>query len=186
VRGPWPSTWPSRVWGARPEEVARRWTCDGVHPEPTVRLLRAVDVAAPPSLVYAWLGNLRAAPYSYDLIDNRGHRSPRHLLGDLPPLAAGQPVLSLFTVVRSVPGQELTIGTEGGPAERWFGRVTMTYAVLPAPGGSRLVAVVLEGTGGGRAARVRGELLAWGDLVMIRKQLHTLRDLAERDAASGH
>ena len=182
---PWARNRPSRVWGGRPDEVARPWTCDDVHHDPTVRLLRAVDVAAPPALVYAWLGNLRAAPYSYDLLDNRGRRSPRHLVTDLPPLATGQPVLSLFTVVRAVPDEELTIGTEGGRAERWFGRVTMTYALRPAPSGSRLVAVVLEGAGRGPAARVRGELLAWGDLVMIRKQLHTLRDLAERDAASG-
>ena len=95
------------MWGARPDEVARHWTCDDVHHDPTVRLLRAVDVAAPPALVYAWLGNLRAAPYSYDLLDNRGRRSPRHLVTDLPPLATGQPVLSLFTVVRALPDEEL-------------------------------------------------------------------------------
>ena len=85
-----------------------------------------------------------------------------------------------------MPDEELTIGTEGGTAERWFGRVTMTYAVRPAP---RRIATRRRGPRGQRTvavppASVR-ELLAWGDLVMIRKQLHTLRDLAERDAASG-
>lgn len=170
------------VWGATADEVAHRWTCDELHPDPTSRLLRAVGVRAGPATVYAWLGNLRVAPYSYDLLDNRGRRSPRRILTELPPLAEGQPVMTLFTVARAVDGQELTVATWGGTAERLFGPVTITYAVRPAPHGSRLVAVVRQGSGRPLLERVRAEVLAWGDLVMMRKQLHTLRDLAESAA----
>ena len=62
--------------------------------------------------------------------------------------------------------------------------VTITYAVRPAPQGSRLVAVVRQGTGRSMAKRTRAQALAWGDLVMMRRQLHTFRDLAEAGAVS--
>ncbi|WP_377642276.1 SRPBCC family protein [Oryzobacter terrae] len=179
------------VWGATPDEVAHRWPCDVLQPDPAVRLLRAVDVAAPPELVDAWLGNLRLAPYSYDLLDNLGRRSPRRLATHLPPLGVGDRVAGVFDVVEVAPGRGLTAATPpGSGAERAFGRVTMTYAVEPGRTATRLLGVVRQGGrhGGGRGGgpgvveRSRSLALAWGDLVMMRRQLHTLRDLAERDA----
>ena len=171
------------VWGATPDEVATRWPCDDLHPDATARLLRAVDVEAPAGLVDAWLGNLRLAPYSYDLLDNLGRRSPRRLATHLPPVAVGDRVAGIFDVVDVAPGRGLTAATRSGSgAEKAFGRVTMTYAVEPGPTASRLVGVVRQGGGAGALERSRSLALAWGDLVMMRRQLHTLRDLAERDA----
>ena len=170
------------VWGATPAEVATTWPCDRLHLDPTVRLVRAVSVDTCAATVFAWLGNLRVAPYSYDLLDNLGRRSPRHLRTDLPPLAVGQRAVGMFDVVDVVPGSDLTVATRGDAAERLFGPVTMTYAVRPAVGGargSRLVAVVRQGHGSSRFERARALALAWGDLPMMRKQLLTLRDLAQ-------
>jgi hypothetical protein len=58
----------------------------------------------------------------------------------------------------------------------------MTYAAEPAGSGSRIV-VRIAVAANGRLARVRAHALAWGDLVMLRRQLLNLRALAERDAA---
>ena len=169
------------VWGATDAEVATTWACDRLHADATVRLLRAVDVDASAATVFAWLGNLRVAPYSYDLLDNRGRRSPRRLRTDLPPLAVGQRAVAIFDVLEVVEGEELTLATRGDAAERVFGPVTLTYAVRPGRSrGSRLVAVVRQGHGHGRLERARSLSLAWGDLLMMRKQLFTLRDLAEQ------
>ena len=59
----------------------------------------------------------------------------------------------------------------------------MTYRVRSlGPGRSRLlVKLVFKPRGPGALGRVYGFALPWGDLFMMRKQLHTLRDLAERD-----
>jgi hypothetical protein len=64
---------------------------------------------------------------------------------------------------------------------RLFGPVAMTYAAEPDGAGSRIVcriAVAQDGPVGW----VRSRVLAWGDLVMMRKQLRTLKELAECDA----
>lgn len=179
------------VWGATEDEVAAGYRCDSIVEEISMaadRAVRAVTVAAEPAHVFAWLGNLRVAPYSYDWIDNAGRRSPRRLRSDLGPVHVGQRVMTIFTVRDVVPGQELTLGMRRGPARWVFGDVWVTYAVRPPGSGSRLIAVLRLGSGSGgqrspglrpRLARVRQQLLAWGDLAMMRKQLHTLRDLAE-------
>jgi hypothetical protein len=70
--------------------------------------------------------------------------------------------------------------------ERMFGSVAMTFASEPDPLGSRIVGRLVAG-GSGRLARLRAHALAWGDLVMMRRQFLNLRGLAERDAlAAGH
>ncbi|KUG57488.1 hypothetical protein AVL62_13360 [Serinicoccus chungangensis] len=173
------------VWGASEAEVAGRYACDrltdaapgSVRP---VRLVRAIGVAAPAESVWVWLGNLRLAPYSYDWLDNLGRRSPRTPAHHLGPLEPGQRVMTIFTVIHVDQGSELTIRTREGLGTRLFGGVRVSYRVVPEqPDRSRLVAVLLLETGTGWLARGRARALAWGDLVMMRRQLRTLRDLAE-------
>lgn len=133
-----------------------------------------------PSVVWAWLGNLRVAPYSYDWLDNVGRRSPRRLADELPELAPGQRVMTIFTATSVEPGADLTVELHPGAGLRLFGPVTVTYAVREAASATRLIAVVRVAGGRGAVGAARRRALAWGDLVMMRKQLLTLRALAER------
>lgn len=168
-------------WGVSEAEVARHYGLDDLARPGDLRLARGIDVDASPEVVFAWLGNLRVAPYSYDWLDNFGRRSPRKLRTNLPPLACGQRVMTIFTALDVVPGQELTLGMRQGAGLRLFGQVLVTYAVRPTATGSRLLAVLrLQRGRGGRFADLRRHALAWGDLLMMAKQLRTLRDLAER------
>jgi hypothetical protein len=121
------------------------------------------------------------APYSYDWIDNRGRRSPQQLTPGADRLSIGQTMAVVFRLAAFEEGHHWTaVTTERG--RRLFGPVAMTYAAEPAGSGSRIV-VRIAVAANGRLARVRAHALAWGDLVMLRRQLLNLRALAERDAA---
>lgn len=171
------------VWGARPDEVARRYACDDLDPDHPVRLVRAVDVAAPVDVAFGWLCQLRLAPYSYDVVDNGFRRSPRIRTVDPADLAPGTTMMQIFALVEAVPDHHLTMRIVDRRALAAFGPVTVTYAVHDdGPGRSRYVAVLRLGTRPGRVAAVARHLLAWGDLVMMRKQLRTLAALAGREA----
>jgi hypothetical protein len=168
-------------WGTVPAERAIPLPCDAVMPEPDLVLHRAVDVTAPAELTFRWLCQLRVAPYSYDLLDNRGRRSPQTLTPGLDELAVGQRVSTIFRLVSFEPGRHITLDLDDPRGLRLFGRVAITYAVQPrGPAASRLL-VRLRTAGVGRLRRTA---LAWGDLVMMRKQLRTLATRAERDAAA--
>ena len=162
-------------WGATAGEVAAAYPCDRHLPPPFRSCWRAVDVAAPPEVTFRWLCQLRVAPYSYDWIDNRGRRSPRALTPGADRLAVGQRVMTIFRLVEFEPGGHLTLRIDGRGA-RLFGDLACTYAVHRTAAGTRLVVKLNLG----RRPPLAGTLLAWGDLVMMRRQLLTLRDLAER------
>ena len=159
-------------WGVTDAETRRRYGCDALVSEPTLQAWRGVTVNAPPDAVWARLRQVRLAPYSYDLVDNLGRRSPRELR-DVAEPAPGNPFTRAFgrdqgRVLGVDPGCELTATIMGAH---------MSYAVLPHADGARLVLKVV--------ARTRAWLapaLSLGDLVMARKQLLTLKALAERDA----
>jgi len=78
--------------------------------------------------------------------------------------------MTLFTLRSFVVDEQITLRSKG---------VAVTYAVRPEGAGARLHVRVLFG-GPGPVAR----LLALGDLVMMRKQLLTLKSLAERETAA--
>lgn len=168
-------------WGATDDEHARAYPADTLIPAPVARMTRAVSVAAPPDLAWRWLCQLALAPYSYDWIDNRGRRSPRTLVPGTERLEVGQVMATVFRLTEFDEGRAWTARTSPS-AERVAGPWGVTYAVEPAPdAGCRMVARIAVPSRT-RFQRARALAVAWGDLVMMRKQLLTLRDLAERDA----
>jgi hypothetical protein len=158
----------NRIAAVRPSERTASLPCDPLRPPGGVRADRAIGIAAPPAIVFSWLCQLRAAPYSYDILDNLGRRSPRERDPELAHLRVGQRFMTIFVLQSFVDGEQITLRSKG---------VAVTYAVRPEGAGSRLHVRVLFG-GPWLLARV----LALGDLVMMRKQLLTLKSLAEHEA----
>lgn len=172
--------WPSFVteWGSTPAERARSYPCDRLLPGAGTTLFRAVDVAAPATLGFRWLCQLRVAPYSYDLLDNFGRRSPQRRTPGLDQLEAGQRVMTIFRLVEFEPGRSLTILSRS----RLLGDVACAYEAAPQGEGSRIVLKILALSRGGPAGLAMRALLPPGDLVMARRQLLNLKGLTERDA----
>ena len=76
--------------------------------------------------------------------------------------------MTMFVLDSFVAGEQITLRSKG---------VAVTYRVRPERAGARLhVRVWFAGS------RLLGRLLALGDLVMMRKQLRTLKSLAERES----
>ncbi len=140
-------------------------------------MFRAIDVEAPQAVVFRWLCQLRAAPYSYDKLDNFGRRSPQELTPGLEQLERGQRVATIFRLVEFEPGESLTILHRG----RVFGEVACTYwAKRLGEERSRIVVkLVWSPARGSLAGRLERALLPPGDLVMMRRQLLNLKELAE-------
>ena len=158
-------------WGVSDAEVARRYGCDDVVGEPALAAWRGVTVKADPAAVWARVRQLRLAPYSYDLIDNLGRRSPRELR-DVPEPRAGDPFTRALgrdqgRVVAVDPGRELTARILGAH---------MSYAVVPQGASTRLLLKVVMG-----GSRWLAPAASVGDLVMARRQLLNLQRLAEAD-----
>jgi hypothetical protein len=173
----------ARTWGSTAEERALEFACDRFVADPNDALYRALTVNAPPALLFRWLCQLRAAPYSYDWLDNLGRQSPRRLTPGLDRLQVGQRIMTVFQLAAFEPDRHITAVLDR--LTLLFGDLAITYLIVPeAEERCRLVvkiAVAYPRTPIG--ATMRG-LLPAGDLVMMRKQLLTLRKLAERDAAN--
>lgn len=156
-------------WGVSDDEVRRRFPCDDLVPTPVLQAWRGVTVAASADRVWPWVTQLRAAPYSYDWVDNLGRRSPRRLLGLTEP-RVGEHFMScggrpLGTILHVTPGVALTGEIVGA---------TMSYVVTPQGDSTRLLLKIVMASG-----RALAPLVCVGDLVMARRQLLNLRDLAE-------
>jgi hypothetical protein len=158
-------------WGVSESETSRPYPCDDFVTSPTLQAWRGVSVAAPADAVWPWVTQVRMAPYSYDWIDNLGRRSPRELaglpepqVGDRFTTAAKGPVGWIVSVD---PGRQLTGSIGGG---------FMSYVLVPQEQDvTRLLLKVVARTG-----RWTATALSVGDLIMARRQLLNLKQLAER------
>ncbi len=141
-------------------------------------------MAAPTPIVYRWLCQLRVAPYSYDLLDNFGRRSPKELRPELDGLEAGQRFMTIFELVDFDRDAHVTLRIRR--TDGFFGPLAVSYVVRGAGANrTRLLVKIVSRRGSGIFSAIRRAVLPWGDLFMMQKQLRTLRDLAERDAAAG-
>jgi hypothetical protein len=152
-------------------ETQRSYPCDDFVTSPVLMAWRGVHVGAPAEAVWRWVAQVRLAPYSYDWIDNLGRRSPQDLIalpepqvGDAFTTAGGR---ELGRIVSLDPGNQLT-GTIMG--------AFMSYVLVPQDHDTTrlLLKVVLL------APRWAAVGLSVGDLIMARRQLLNLKQLAER------
>jgi hypothetical protein len=156
-------------------ETSRSYPCDDFVVSPTLQAWRGVRVEAPPAAVWPWVAQVRLAPYSYDWIDNLGRRSPRQLVG-LPEPRVGEAFTAsggrkLGWIVSVDAGTQLT-GTIMG--------AFMSYVLVPQEHhATRLLLKVVM-----RTSRWAALGLSVGDLVMARRQLLNLKQLAERHRAA--
>ncbi|MCU1537976.1 MAG: polyketide cyclase [Humibacillus sp.] len=161
-------------WGVRDAEVEAAYGCDGLVTNPGLRAWRGVTVHTSADALWPWVCQIRAAPYSYDWVDNLGRRSPQVLLGLPEPVVgesftrtAGHPI---GTVLAVTPGRELT--------GRILGAV-MTYRLDPgSEAGAASTRLVLKIVMKGHP--VVAGAVSVGDLVMARRQLLTFKRLAEQ------
>ena len=157
-------------WGVTDAETHLHYPCDDLVPEPAWQAWRGITIDAAPDAVWAWIAQLRLAPYSYDWVDNLGRRSPRALrglpepqVGDPFTATAGRPIGKVLSVE---PGVHLTAKLVGA---------YMSYVLVEADQSTRLLLKLAA-----RNGRAVGPLFAAGDLVMARKQLLNLTGLADR------
>ncbi len=161
----------AHIWGSTAEERGLVFPCDACFAGVDTVLFRAVDVNAGEAEIFRWLCQLRAAPYSYDWIDNLGRRSPRTLTAGLERLEVGQRVMGIFELVSFERDSHLTVVLRRRRSRKLFGDIAITYLVRP----GRLVVKIVGRCG----PWWKREALAWGDLIMMRKQLLTLKRLME-------
>jgi hypothetical protein len=172
---------PALIWGSTPDERELSFPCEAHLVDPDSICWRAIDVDAPAPVLFRWLCQLRAAPYSYDLLDNLGRRSPQTLTEGLDQLELGQRFMIMFELVDFERDRQVTLLAN---RFRWiFGDVAISYAVLPAEGdGSRLLVKLLGRYHYGPIGRLMKAPMLWLDLFMMRRQLLNLKRLAERSA----
>jgi hypothetical protein len=158
-------------WGVTDHEVARRFPCDDLVPGAVIEVWRGITVQAAPEQVWPWLRQLQLAPYSYDWLDNLGHRSPRELHG-LDDPKPGEPFSCLggrFDVGRVlsvVPAEHLTASIMGA---------VMSYLLAPEAGITRLLLKIVM-----PRRHWYSTAMALGDWPMARRQLMNLKRLAEK------
>src|SRR5689334_19349912 len=130
-------------WGVSDAEISRPYPCDEFMRAPALEAWRGVDVAAPPEAVWPWVAQVRAAPYAYDWIDNRGRRSPRELLGLSEPQVGDR-----FTTVGGRPRGRIVAIEPGLQLTGTIMGAFMSYVLVPeAHDRTRLLLKVVMQTG---------------------------------------
>lgn len=170
--------WPDRVnnWGTTESERLRQYPCDRLLPDPDQAMYRAVDVEASAATLFLWICQLRLAPYSYDRIDNFGRQSPRRLVPGIDELELGQEFMRIFELVDFEPGRSVTIESNQPRSVR----SVVSYMADPrGDDRSRLLAKYSVGYRSTWLAAPMRLILPPGDLLMMRRQLFNLKQLAE-------
>ena len=163
-------------WGVSDSEILRSYPCDDFVSSPTLQAWRSVSVQAPAEAVWPWVAQVRLAPYSYDWIDNRGHRSPADLAG-LPDPQVGD----RFTMVRGLPAGRIVSVDPGKQLTGTIMGAYMSYVLVAEDQGvTRLLLKIAM-----RTNRLAALGLSIGDLIMARRQLLNLKQLAERHVHEG-
>jgi hypothetical protein len=169
------------TWGTDKAERRLPFSCDRCVERADAAYFRGITVRASAESLFRWLCQMRAAPYSYDWIDNGGRPSSQKLTPGLEELAVGQSLMRIFTLVDFATNRHLTLRIKHGTgAFSLFGDLAITYLIVPeSPERCRLLVKVVTRYPRGFTGALMRWGLPWGDLVMMRRQLLNFRSLAE-------
>jgi hypothetical protein len=173
----WDKAW---NWNATVDEWRASYPCDKYIQGPQQAFIRAIDVQAPAEILFRWVCQITVAPYSYDLLDNGFRRSPRRLTPGAEKLEVGQTFL-VGPIVELEQDRHVTVVFRNDRG-RGCPSFSLTYEVKRTGPDSSRLGCKADLTSRRRTDRGRWFLLAWGDLIMMRKQFLTLKALAERTA----
>jgi hypothetical protein len=172
-----------RNWGVGlAEQRVEHWPPDWrFQAFPDETWFRGITVNAPRASVFRWLCQLRVAPYSYDWIDNWARRSPRQLIKGMDQLALGQPVMTIFELSSYELDHFISITPRKSRSfDALFGQAAITYRCSSIqPACTRLLVRLRWRFPRNFSTPLIQLLLPLGDLFMMRKQLRTLKQLAE-------
>ncbi len=169
-------------WGVTSEERSISFPCDRFADQHYAKYCRGVSVAAAPETVFRWLCQLRVALYSYDWISHPGRQSPQTLIPGLEDLAVGQTMMLFFELVDFERNRQITVRHKPNTiGARVFGDVLASYLIVPqARNSCRLLVKAAIKYPAGLIGFFTRALLPWGDLLMMRRQLHNLKHLSEK------
>jgi hypothetical protein len=175
-------------WGATDEEASRPLAGDELVARPHFAPTRAITVDAPPEAVWPWLVQLgygRAGWYSYDCLDNLGHGpSAEEIKPELQDVRVGDviamgPVRNDETV--------WTIERLDAPVTMVWSKPAATWAwqLEELPGGrTRLVTRIRVHYRARPTVLSELVLLELGDFWMMRKELRSIKERAERETGA--
>jgi pimeloyl-ACP methyl ester carboxylesterase len=172
---------------------------DDLLPVPRAEVTHQVDIQAPPEKVWPWLvqmGRRRGGWYSWDLLDNGGRQSADRIVPELQSIAVGD-VLPIkakgpegFTVLVVDRPRALVVGDASllpgrGTSDTPAARATWAFVLEPVgTAGTRLRVRVRAEYEPSLLASLLRPLLGALHEVMERKQLRTLKQRVESDAAT--
>lgn len=153
-----------------------------IHGTDCRELLRHIEIQAGASNIYVWLKQLRIAPYSYDLLDNRRRKSPGYIIENLPPLKVNAHFLLAFHIV----GFEENIFIAGcfcvpinPPVNRYMKEMFIEYRIQELGTNARLWCKVKGWYNNDIATKGFFNVFSIVNLIMTRKQLRKIKKLSE-------
>ncbi|MBA3037384.1 MAG: hypothetical protein FP814_12950 [Desulfobacterium sp.] len=169
-------------WGATPHELLLQFPCDRFVQKPCTPYYRGITINASAETLFPWLCQMRVAPYSYDWIDNFGRQSPQKLIQGLNNLVIGQNLMFIFELIDFEQNRHITIRLKPDTiGSRIFGDCPISYLIVPQTRNTcrLLVKLTLKYSPGLLHWLVRA-FLAWGDFIMMRRQLLNFKSLSEQ------
>jgi len=174
-------------WGATDDEVRRTMPGDEIVARPTFNATRAVTVHAPAFMIWPWIVQIgfgKAGWYSYDLLDNFGRTSARHIIPELQHLQAGD-LVPMYQGIGAPEGVGMKV--KAIEPERWIlwwddktQDTTWIWALYPIDmQQTRLVTRVRMRYRWTKATILFSLLVEFADLVMMRKCLLGIKQRAE-------
>ena len=179
-------------WGATDDEVRRAMPGDELVARPTFNATRAVTVEAPASMIWPWIvqsGFGKAGWYTYDLLDNFGRPSAKHIIPELQHLQTGD-LIPFYQGIGAPEGVGMKV--KALQREEWMlwwddktHDTTWTWALYPVDEQrTRLITRVRMRYRWTKPAILFSFLVEFADVVMMRKCLLGIKQRAESPAAT--